>query len=568
MQTETKSRKRPAPGSSPGQLLQGSTGYPNPPDAPDISQLSDEQFLAWGAPNNDAAAKNDIYDNDLPYLQDSDRSGLNLGNNQTDAQEFNTSNQLIRRDPNQQLSRGSDSLFGNPDIAIIGDHGQDNASDESEGEMERKAAAARRDALSRRPPKQIPPFIQKLSSFLDDTRNEDLIRWSDCGKTSIVLDEETFANTLIPELFKHKNFASFVRQLNMYGFHKVLGLGDNSMRASEKKSKNPSQYKHKYFRRGRPDLLWMVTKPKPESHGPKKKKRKLGEDQESDEEADRQEEGESTQEAGNASKRNHGVVTLPRSQWASFQSEISQLKRSQQHINSMIARFQHENNQYIRQASAQHERHENSINAILTFLATFYSRSLETNDGVANLFGNAIPQGRQPRNVEDVGDFDDSSVQQQTQFPRQPRRPLALLLSKGQHGPQACHLDQSPCGRRHRCLLSTNSTPLIRHILNHTKLTVPSATPCPKAPNHPLDLLPPQHSTTQSPTPICNNRGHSSLNDSHIPQAPTTSCPSSKMPTQPHRPTVTSTSQAPCATSRMQMETPRSLPRSVITCSH
>ncbi|KAH8743016.1 HSF-type DNA-binding-domain-containing protein, partial [Diaporthe sp. PMI_573] len=36
----------------------------------------------------------------------------------------------------------------------------------------------------------------------------------------IVLDEEEFAKKLIPEMFKHNNYASFVRQLNIYGFRK------------------------------------------------------------------------------------------------------------------------------------------------------------------------------------------------------------------------------------------------------------------------------------------------------------------------------------------------------------
>ena len=105
-------------------------------------------------------------------------------------------------------------------------------------------------------------------SFLDESRNTDLIRWSESGDSFIVVDEDEFAKTLIPELFKHNNYASFVRQLNMYGFHKKVGLSDNSMRASERKNKSPSEYWNPYFKRGRPNLLWLVQKPKnPQNKG-------------------------------------------------------------------------------------------------------------------------------------------------------------------------------------------------------------------------------------------------------------------------------------------------------------
>src|SRR5258706_14708640 len=101
-----------------------------------------------------------------------------------------------------------------------------------------------------------------VNSFLDESKNTDLIRWSNRGDSFVVLDEDEFAKTLIPELFKHNNYASFVRQLNMYGFHKRVGLSDNSMKASERKNKSPSEYYNPYFKQGHPNLLWLINKPK------------------------------------------------------------------------------------------------------------------------------------------------------------------------------------------------------------------------------------------------------------------------------------------------------------------
>jgi heat shock transcription factor len=281
-------------------------------------------------------------------------------------------------------------------------------------------------------------FAHRLTfhSFLDNNKNENLIRWSDDGNSFIVIDEDEFARTLIPELFKHNNYASFVRQLNMYGFHKKVGLSDNSMKASETKAKAPSEYFNKYFKRGRPELLWLIQKPKNPTAGPKRKR-------EDDSKGDSDEERKYVQDTGgggyveelavrdtgNASDQ---MAMIPRSEYNSLRVEVRQLQDQQKLISNVLTTIKRQNEElYSRATSFQalHDRHENSINAILTFLATFYNRSLEGNANGMNLTDMFNSARQQPHgNVVDVDEFPatDMGMNKSPQLQR-PKRPLALL---------------------------------------------------------------------------------------------------------------------------------------------
>jgi heat shock transcription factor len=271
-------------------------------------------------------------------------------------------------------------------------------------------------------------------SFLDNNKNENLIRWSDDGNSFIVIDEDEFARTLIPELFKHNNYASFVRQLNMYGFHKKVGLSDNSMKASETKAKAPSEYFNKYFKRGRPELLWLIQKPKNPTTGPKRKR-------EDDGKGDSDEERKYVQDTGGggyveelAVRRDDQMAMIPRSEYNSLRVEVRQLQDQQKLISSVLSTIKRQNEElYSRATSFQalHDRHENSINAILTFLATFYNRSLEGNAGSLNLADMFPATRQQPHgNVVDVDDFPATemsmNMNKSPQLQRT-KRPLALL---------------------------------------------------------------------------------------------------------------------------------------------
>ncbi|KAK4140695.1 uncharacterized protein C8A04DRAFT_39703 [Dichotomopilus funicola] len=297
---------------------------------------------------------------------------------------------------------GEDPAFLQPANSGVDEH--DNIE-----RLEESAQRAKRDAQAKR--KQIPPFVQKLSSFLDESRNTELIRWSDKGDSFIVLDEDEFAKTLIPELFKHNNYASFVRQLNMYGFHKRVGLSDNSMKASERKNKSPSEYSNPYFRRGHPNLLWLINKPK--SGNSKKKGKKDEADVESEDEG--VDETYITQNASAAQTPrapvSHELGPLQKKDLVQVKSQIERIQQQQTAISTMINKLRQEQTQLFQQAllfQNMHERHENSINAILNFLANVFRKSLEEQGGtqtVQDLLASIIPnaQGHPPTQISPTG---------------------------------------------------------------------------------------------------------------------------------------------------------------------
>ncbi|KAK9433821.1 HSF-type DNA-binding-domain-containing protein [Lipomyces doorenjongii] len=64
-------------------------------------------------------------------------------------------------------------------------------------------------------------FVKKLFKMLEDPSYRDIVRWSDAGDSFVVIETNEFTKSILPRHFKHSNFASFVRQLNKYDFHKV-----------------------------------------------------------------------------------------------------------------------------------------------------------------------------------------------------------------------------------------------------------------------------------------------------------------------------------------------------------
>ncbi|SAM02348.1 hypothetical protein [Absidia glauca] len=95
-------------------------------------------------------------------------------------------------------------------------------------------------------------FVHKLYNMVLDDQFQHLISWSYTGASFIVCNIMEFSRDVLPKHFKHNNFSSFVRQLNMYGFHKV----NKSPRGHRTLAENQIwEFSHQKFLRGRPDLL-------------------------------------------------------------------------------------------------------------------------------------------------------------------------------------------------------------------------------------------------------------------------------------------------------------------------
>ncbi|CAD8095329.1 unnamed protein product [Paramecium primaurelia] len=94
----------------------------------------------------------------------------------------------------------------------------------------------------------IPAFLLKTYEIIENPQNNEIISWNEEGTAFIVKKVNEFSNIILPKSFKHSNFASFVRQLNMYDFHKTRH--DN----------NENEFKHNLFQKGKKHFLSQIKR--------------------------------------------------------------------------------------------------------------------------------------------------------------------------------------------------------------------------------------------------------------------------------------------------------------------
>ncbi|KAI9510562.1 HSF-type DNA-binding-domain-containing protein [Russula earlei] len=116
-------------------------------------------------------------------------------------------------------------------------------------------------------------FVTKL--MINDPKSAHFISWTELGTRQardergyslcltrsfdsfVVSNVGEFSRTILGSHFKHNNFSSFVRQLNMYGFHKI----NRTPRAQRTSTDAQTwEFSHHKFLRARPDLLEEIKR--------------------------------------------------------------------------------------------------------------------------------------------------------------------------------------------------------------------------------------------------------------------------------------------------------------------
>lgn len=173
--------------------------------------------------------------------------------------------------------------------------------------------------------------------MVSDPESDDLICWAEDGVSFFVNRQEDFARKVLPRFFKHKKFSSFVRQLNMYGFHKVPHLQQGVLETDGESER--WEFSNPHFQRDQPDLLLLVNRKK----------------------------GPNTDEKEISSIDLHHIL-----------EEIQLIKKHQMNISTQLQNIQRDNQvlwQETIAARERHLRHQETIDKILRFLASVFSNN-------------------------------------------------------------------------------------------------------------------------------------------------------------------------------------------------
>uniref|UniRef100_A0A8C7GAR3 Heat shock transcription factor 1 n=1 Tax=Oncorhynchus kisutch TaxID=8019 RepID=A0A8C7GAR3_ONCKI len=165
----------------------------------------------------------------------------------------------------------------------------------------------------------VPAFLTKLWTLIEDPDTDPLICWSPNGNSFHVFDQGQFSKDVLPKYFKHNNMTSFVRQLNMYGFRKVVHIEQGGL---VKPEKDDMEFQHPYFIRGQEPLLENI-------------KRKVT----------------------NVSNVKHEDLKMSSDDVSKILTNVQNIKGKQETIDSQITAMKHENETLWREVASLRQKH-------------------------------------------------------------------------------------------------------------------------------------------------------------------------------------------------------------------
>ncbi|XP_033855843.2 heat shock factor protein 1-like isoform X1 [Acipenser ruthenus] len=179
----------------------------------------------------------------------------------------------------------------------------------------------------------VPAFLTKLWTLVEDPDTDPLICWSPSGNSFHVFDQGRFAKEVLPKYFKHNNMASFVRQLNMYGFRKVVHIEQGGL---VKPEKDDTEFQHAYFIRGQELLLENI-------------KRKVT----------------------NVSNIKHEDIKIRQGDVSKLLTDVHIMRGKQEGMDSKLISMKHENKALWREVASLRQKHaqqQKVVNKLIQFL--------------------------------------------------------------------------------------------------------------------------------------------------------------------------------------------------------
>lgn len=185
----------------------------------------------------------------------------------------------------------------------------------------------------------VPAFLGKLWKLVEDPETDDLICWAPNGRSFFIRNQAQFARELLPHYYKHNNMASFVRQLNMYGFHKKVSVELGGLKCD----RDEMEFAHQYFCKGHPYLLDHI-------------KRKIA-----------------TSKIQDASQ-----TPIKPELMTKMLTEVRSMRGRQEHLDSKLGAMKRENEALWRELAVLRQKHlkqQQIVNKLIHFLVTLVQPS-------------------------------------------------------------------------------------------------------------------------------------------------------------------------------------------------